>query len=155
VRKRIGVLATVLAAGSIAAGCGGGSDTTTTTTAGVSGVSGATGVAGTTIPKDEWISKADDICQQGNEALNKAQQGFQGSEADYATQVLVPNVQTQLDGINALPPPDQDAEQANQLLDDAQQAVDKIKSDPSSANTAFDDVNQEAKDFGLKVCGQG
>ncbi len=52
-----------LAAGSLAAGCGGGDDTTT-----VSGASGATGAQGAPLTKDAFLAKANAICKQGEAA---------------------------------------------------------------------------------------
>ena len=60
-----------LAAGSLAAGCGGGDDTTT-----VSGASGATGAQGAPLTKDAFLAKANAICKQGTHKLDQDAQTF-------------------------------------------------------------------------------
>jgi hypothetical protein len=165
VRKRLLVaVALALAAGSIAAGCGGGDDTT------VSGPSGATGAQGA-LTKDAFLAKGNAICKKGNQALNQAGQEFFNSLGlskgqkpsseqiqQFATDTVVPKVQAQIDGIEALPAPSGDESQVQAIVDTAQQDLDKIKQDPSlleGNNDPFADANQLAKQYGLNECAGG
>ena len=143
------VLTSLLVVGAIAAGCGSsGNDTTSTSS----------------ITKAEFIAKADAICQQGNQEINKAgQQQFQGQGKptqaqfnQFATQTIIPGVQKQVDQIKALGAPSGDEAQVNQILTTVQADIDKVKADPSLVQgNAFADGNKLAQDYGLKVCGKG
>jgi hypothetical protein len=167
VKKRLLAAATfALAAGSIAAGCGGGDDTTT-----VSGASGATGAQGAALTKDAFLAKGNAICKNGNQAIDQAGKQFFQSLGlskneqpssdqiqQFATDTVVPKVQAQITAIEALPAPSGDEDQVNQITDSAQQALDKIKADPSlleGNNDPFADANQLAKQYGLDECAGG
>jgi len=165
--KSIVLVACLLAVGLIAAGCGG-DDETTTTTAGAGGASGATGVSGP-LSKEEWITKADAICKQGDQEIDQeAQQVFGGDQQpsqeeqeQFVTETALPNTQEQIDQIEALPPPEGDEDQVNAILDAAQSGIDETKADPSLLREGgggadpFAEANKLAADYGLKVCGQG
>ena len=69
----------MVSAGLIAAGCGGGDETTTTTASGASGASGATGAAGKPLTKTAFIAQADAICKRGNKELNAEGQKLFGN----------------------------------------------------------------------------
>lgn len=168
------LLAAVLALGLIAAGCGGDDDepTTTTTTeaaaTGASGASGTSGPANVSPERAELIEQADTICREGDEEIDAAAKerfGDTQKEPPVAEQesfigdVVAPNIQGQLDELRELDPPEEDAEQWNTLLDDLEQALGEVEADPSVVTGGeagpFEDVNDQAQEFGLKVCGQG
>jgi hypothetical protein len=140
--------ACALAVGLIAAGCGSSNDNNTTTTS--------------SITKAEFVTKANAICQQGNQAINQAgnsvfgkgQKPSQDQLNSFATDTIIPNVQKQLDDIKALGFPD---DQAAKIVNDAQSTLDKAKADPSvltaQGQDPFADVNKEARAYGLTVCG--
>jgi hypothetical protein len=167
VKKRLLAATTLaLAAGSIAAGCGGGDDTTT-----VSGASGATGAQGAPLTKDAFLAKGNAICKKGNQELNQAGKQFFQSLGlskneqpssdqiqQFATQTVIPKVEAQIDGIDALPAPSGDEAQVQALVDAARQDLDKIKQDPSlleGNNDPFADANKLAKQYGLDECAGG
>jgi hypothetical protein len=138
-------LAATLAVAIVVVGCGGGEDHLT---------------------KAEFIRQADAVCKKGNDQINKvANQTFdkkQPSQADlnkFATDTLIPTVQTELDGVRDLNPPSEDEDQVNALLDEAQAALDKGKQDPAALTSSnadpFKKANQLTKDYGLKECGAG
>ena len=143
------------------AGCGGDDDTTTDTT----GATGATGVSGTALTQDEWVKQADAICAAGDKEINAAgQEAFgngqpsQDEIEQFANDTLIPNVQSQLDAIRALTPPEEIADEVSSFLDDANAALDEIRDDPSlvaasGADDPFADVNAQAREFGLTECG--
>lgn len=73
---------------------------------------------------------------------------------------MYPNLQKQIDRIKALPPPDQDSDQATAILDSAQQGLDRLEQHPEQlakggASTAFEKAAKLAGDFGLEKCGRG
>ena len=156
--------ALIAAIGALAvAGCGGDDDDTTDTT----GASGTSGVTGTALTEEEWVQQADAICAAGDKEINQAgqelfgnQQPSQADIEDFANDVLIPNIQSQLDAIRALVPPEEIADDATQLVDAANEALDEIRDDPSlvtasDADSPFADVNQQAQDLGLSDCGDG
>jgi hypothetical protein len=142
------------------AGCGGDDDTSSTT-----GTSGASGVSGAALSQEEFVSQANDICAAGNKetdaAANDTFSGGQPSQAEieqFATDVLIPSVQGQIDAIRALVPPEEIADQVTTFLDDAESALDDVRDDPSSIAVSdnagpFADVNKEADALGLTECG--
>lgn len=141
-----------------AAGCGGGDSTTDS---GASGASGASGSAALT--KDEFITQADALCKTGDEVINTAGQAFGSSQPSgaelkqFVDTTLVPTIQSELDGIKSLTPPAGDEDQVNQIVTDVEDALAQTKDDPSSVlqqTGPFDKANQDAGDYGLKVCGQ-
>jgi hypothetical protein len=163
-KDRLLILFTTLAAiGALAiAGCGGDDDTSSTT-----GASGASGVSGAALTEDEWVQQADQICAAGDKDIDQAandtfggQQPSQAEIEQFANDTLIPNIQAQLDAIQALTPPEEIADDATQLVDDANAALDEIRDDPSlvaasSSEDPFAEVNKEAQALGLHACGNG
>jgi hypothetical protein len=167
VNKRLAVAGSLaLVAATIGAGCGGGDDTTTT---GATGASGATGAQGAPLSKSAFLAKGNAICKKGNQTINqKANQYFksvgnQPSSAQFdkfANETLIPNIQAQITAIEGLTPPSADTDQVNAITDAAQQALDKVKADPSllqqnGGSDPFAEVNKLAKQYGLDECAGG
>jgi hypothetical protein len=162
-RSRLLIPFTILAAlgAFVATGCGGGDDTSSSTTA----AAGASGASGTALTQDQWVTQANAICAAGNKETDAAAQdafgGQQPSQAQieqYATDVLIPSIQGQIDAIRALTPPEDIADDATAFLDDAETALDQVRDDPSTiaagnSDGPFADVSQEAHDLGLTECG--
>lgn len=156
--------ALALVAGSIAAGCGGGDDSNT-----VSGPTGATGAQGP-LSKDAFLAKANEICKKGDQSLNQAGKKFfnglglkQGDQPtaeqiqQFAADTAIPNIQAQITAIEALPAPSGDEDQVTAITDSAQEALDKLKADPSllsdsGASDPFADVDKLARQYGLDEC---
>jgi hypothetical protein len=133
----------LLAAGLLAAGCGGGDDELT---------------------KAEFLKQGNAICKKGDKEINTvAEKTFTSkqhpSDAEitkFAEGTVIPNVQGQIDGLRDLNPPSDDEDQVNAILDEAQSALDKGKDDPTifaSNQDPFKKANQLAKDYGLTECG--
>src|SRR5262245_15779430 len=138
--------ALLLALGSIAAGCGddGNDDETDATDTAVE----------ETLSEDEFAQQANEICKQGEAELNQAFEDLQGPPGDgFIRETLIPNVQNQIDEIQALGP----SEQVSQTLDEAEQVLADLEADPSKIEGAdpFADVNKQLRAEGLTVCGSG
>jgi len=160
-RARVVVPLVGLVAGLVLAGCGGGSSSSTT---GASGTSGAQGAA---LSKSEFVAKGNAICAQGNQeiqaagqkAFPKGQQPTQADEENFATDTVIPSIQEQIDGIDALPAPSGDEDQVQAIVDAAQSALDKAKQDPSlltgqaQGGDPFAQANKLADAYGLTKCG--
>lgn len=138
------VLALALAASLIAAGCGGDDDDEALT-------------------KQEFITQADQVCAEGQAEIGKeADKVFKGqpSKAEtekFTTETAIPNIQSQIDGVRALTPPEGDEDQVNEITDSAQAALDEMKQDPSlltqrGGSDPFEKTDQLSKEYGLKKC---
>ena len=146
-------VAAVFAAGVIAAGCGSSSNSNSTST------------STSSLSKTEWIAKADAICKSSNDATNAAgkqqfgnQQPSKAQLTTFVTGTVIPGVQKQLDQIKALGAPTEQGSQAEAVVNAAQAELDKVKADPSlvtGKGDPFAQVNQQARAYGLKVCGKG
>jgi hypothetical protein len=164
------MLAGALAAGLIAAGCGGDDDeTTTAATTPETGATGATGAAGgEPLSKQEFIAQADEICREGDRQIDQEAEEFFGDlEQDpgaaeleeFATATVIPNIQQQIDDLRSLTPPEGDEDEVSAILDAAQEGVDEIEADPAildegpDAGGAFAEANRLAQGYGLKECG--
>ncbi len=134
------------------AGCGGGDSTTDTT-------------QGTPLSSADFIAQADAICAQGTKDLDQVQQDFASSQPTQAeaeafvTDEVVPNLEQQANEIDALGPPDEDVDQINAIVDALRSGIESLEEDPNllltGENTAFDEANELALDYGLEDCGNG
>ena len=145
----------------VLAGCGGDDDESTTAS---TAATGATGTSGVALTKEEFITQADAICAQGDEDIETAateQFGESGQPqneqeiVDFTDTVVIPSIQSQLDGIALLTPPEGDEEEIEELLTELQAALDELSENPESLadGTSFEDVNQLAADYGFTNCG--
>ena len=147
------LLALALATGLIAAGCGDDDDDTAattssaTTTAGATGATGATGAAtGEPLSKEEFIAQGDEICSTANDEIKGENDPMKVAE----------NIEGQIEGLRALTPPEEDADQITQILDDAQEAVDTIKETGSfqQSGQQIEQAGNALQDYGFKECGR-
>ncbi len=140
----IAVGATLIAA--VAAGCGS-SDSNSTSTAALS--------------KAAYLAKGNAICKAAQQKQNAAEQalGKNPSQAQltaYATGTVIPNIQTQIDQVNALGAPSGDEATVSNFMGLAQADLNKVKSDPSilftGNNDPFTDFAAVAHPYGLTAC---
>lgn len=149
-------IAVLVALAALVAGCGGGDDTTDETV---------------TLTKAEFIKQGDAICKEGNKEIeegfeefaeendlpkNKEPSNEQGVEI--VETVILPNVQQQAEEIRDLGTPEGEEEQVDELVTALEDAVAEGEDDPealfSGDTDPFADVNQQAVDYGFKVCGE-
>jgi len=150
-QRRTALFVAILMVGLAAAGCGSSSNSSTSTTA--------------ALTKPQFLKQGNAICEKGNQQINAAAQKLFGknkqpSKADatkFATDTLIPSVQSSIDGLKALGAPKGDEAKVNAIITSAQAALDKFKKDPAlvASNKAhpFKQSNKLARDYGLKVCG--
>ena len=137
----------------VAAGCGSSSKSTSTTPA---------------ISKAEFLKKGNAICKKGNQQISQAaRKAFPKSKGKpsqaeltkFATDTIIPSVQSQINGLKALGAPQGDEAKVNAIVTSAQAALDKGKKDPtlltSNKKDPFAKANKLAKAYGLTVCGSG
>jgi len=152
----LAAIAVLVALAALVAGCGGGDSTTDETV---------------TLTKTEFIKQGDAICKEGNEEIsegfeeyaeendlpqNKEPSTEQGIEITET--VILPNIQQQAEEIRELGAPEGDEDQVDELLTSLEDAVAEGEDDPEllfKGNTdPFAEVNELAKDYGFKVCGE-
>lgn len=114
------------------------------------------------LSKRTFLFMSNAICRQGNGELNAAERKAFGkgkpSQAEVASFVstyFAPIVQKQIDGIRVVGLPQGSEDEVSQILDTAQQDLDKVKSDPSlllSQPDAFTSFKKLAHPYGLDKC---
>ena len=165
-RKLAGAAITMLVAG-LAAGCGGddkdsdanGAATTTTTAAGPT----------KPLTKAAYIARADTVCEAATTRIDAAGSKLQGSAKNprkltqaqirtFLTQTTVPSYERMLAELRNLTPPKRDKRKIDSFVAELSTAIDAIKANPdtyaklTTANP-FANANQQAKAYGMKVCG--
>jgi hypothetical protein len=161
-KKPLSVLAILLTTIFVLVACGDDDDETTT-----NGATSATGASGAALSESEYRAQANEICKSGEREINQAvketfgsasatgsQAGSQAEVKEFVNETVVPNIQSQIDDIRALTPPEDQADEFEGLLDNAQAALDELEADPSLFTHAdpFADVNREAAELGLDGC---
>jgi len=117
------------------------------------------------------VKKGNAICKKGNQQINKvANQTFtkkkypngpppKSVQVKFATDTVIPSVQSQINGINALGAPKGDEAKVNAIVTSAQGALDQAKKDPTvllqKGPGPFKATNKLTKAYGLTVCGSG
>lgn len=142
-KRKIAAFAAMFAVPFLLVACGGSSD---------SGLS-----------KDELIAKGDQICKDGQDALQqKAVATFKQNPSPkelvkFAKDEVVPLYRDELTKLKALEP-DGDAEEGwNAVIEKLDAGIKQFADDPaaavSSGESPLAEAGQAAQDFGLKVCG--
>jgi hypothetical protein len=145
--RRAIAIAAALVVGLGAAGCGGGSDNPN---------------GNPPLSKRTFLFMGNAICRQGNGRLSAAEHKVFGNKppseakiADYVQTEFAPIVQRQIDDIRTVGLPAGTEDQVSQILDTAQQDLDKVKSDPSlllNSPDAFASFKKLAHPYGLTKC---
>jgi len=141
--NRAGLLCVVaaLAGGLLIAGCGGGDDETLT--------------------KEEYIQRADQICQEGNDEIEAAAEDVELQDlTKFITETVVPKTEEQIAKIRELPIPEGDEQTLNSIYDRVEEAIQKFKDDPGSladlaSGNIAPGVEEDSRAYGFKVCGSG
>jgi hypothetical protein len=127
-----------------------------------SGATGATGEAGATGTMAAFIAAADEVCEQADKDLaDEAEAQYPegpptgNAAAEFAEDVVIPNLQAQHDAIAQIPPPEGEEDAIASLLDAFQAGIDELAEDPENfvESTALEDAAAEAQALGLKKCG--
>lgn len=137
----------VLVLGLVAAGCGSSDNTSSTS-------------AATALTKAEFLKQGNTICKTGTGAINTAAKALGQSPTKaqitvFVNDTVIPSVQTQITGLEALTPPVGDEATVAAILAAANDGLAKVKSDPGAitASDPFAKANQLSKAYGLTVCG--
>jgi hypothetical protein len=135
----------MLMVGLVAAGCGGGSKSTTSTPTAA-------------ITKTEFIAKANAICGTADPALSAATAKLASHPTDVQIEALVkgsfvPSIEAQIAGIRALGVPPGEQGIVTRMLKLVQADLKKLKSNPALVATdLFGDYARIAHPYGLTAC---
>lgn len=152
--KLIAVSAALVAILVIVAGCGGGSDSSSSSS----------------ITKAQFIKQADAICEKGDEETNKEVEEFvaennlsekkeptKAQQEELVSQVVAPNVQGQIEEIDALGTPEGDEAKIEAMVGAVEEGVEEIEADPTTlieGKNPLGKGSKLAKEYGLKSCGE-
>ena len=146
-RNTLMLLGLVLATGLIAAGCGDDDESSDT----------GTDEATASLTKEEYLAKGNKICEDGDAELQQAPGADPADAAafeSFVNDTFVPNVQGQIDDLRE-GIPEADADEVNQILDEAELALQDVKEDPSSIaqqQDPFTDISKKLHEYGLTSC---
>lgn len=132
---------------------------------------GCGGDDGDSLTKAEFVKKANAICVAGNEEIEKGIESYVEENSpgggrltdaqltEGAEEIVVPSLRKQVDGIAALGTPSEDGEQAEEIVETAEGALEEVEDEPALAvpqtgdRKPFAEANRLARDYGLDVCG--
>jgi hypothetical protein len=152
------VFVAILIVGLVPAGCGSSNNSSSNSSSTASTAA---------LTKAEFLKKGNAICRKGNQQINKAARKLfpknakpsQAQLNKFATDTLIPSVQSQIDGVKALGAPAGDEAKVNAMVSTAQSALDKGKKNPALLTTngpgPFKKSNQLTNAYGLTACGGG
>jgi hypothetical protein len=160
----------------IAAGCGGGGDSSSAP-ASAGGDTSATGesnggsITTSSLDKEEYIKKASAVCVKERESVLeemaawvKSHEGKGNSGAELIVpltrQVLLPKIEAEIAAVRALGAPEGDEDQIEAILAAQQAAVDEVRSEKKL--TSFEEVDTHFKaagdmyrEYGFTACMNG
>lgn len=146
-------LGTALVMGVCVAGCGSSNSTSTETTAAIS--------------KAEFAAKGNAVCTKGEKAQEAEINAYfkkhglenkkptKAQEAELVETVLAPNIQSQIDGVEALGAPSGEEQQVSSALELSQQTLEKIETNPELAfgkKDTFAAAGKQLHALGLEKC---
>jgi hypothetical protein len=153
VRNGIFLLAGVCAMAVLAAGCGGSSGDSTITESSIS--------------KDQYIIKANGICERGTKKiqtdfgvfLKEKENVTKPTNADYTElyeKVLAPNVSAEIEELRELGAPKGDGSEIEAILVAREGSMTRAEEDPEAivndSKKVFGKASKLAGDYGLKLC---
>ncbi|MGD9735075.1 MAG: hypothetical protein AB7V58_05620 [Solirubrobacterales bacterium] len=167
-KRVLALLFACLAIAAVAAGCGGGDDSTSSGDSTSGGES--TEAIGSAPSKAAFIKEADKICGDADEAMNEEigeyaeeneipiekEEPTQAQQVEIYEAVVLPNVAKQGEEIAALTPPAGDEEAIEEITDALAAGVEDAEADPKQLTEGGDplaDASKKARAYGLKTCG--
>lgn len=129
---------------------------------------GDTDTAAEPIALAEWVTQADAICEGAEETLDERTQEFIDEAGEdpssedlenLANDVFTPTLQELTDELGELPPPDEDADVAEDFVDALQEGTDDLRDNPDLINSeegpeAIQEATDLATDLGSESCGE-
>ena len=115
------------------------------------------------LSKEDFIAQADQICTDGDAAIDEAgQERFASGQptdeelTQFFVDTVLPTIGDEIDEIRTLGVPEGDEELVTAVLDSAEGAVADATADPESlsgGSDPFAESNELATAYGLEVCG--
>lgn len=155
----LAVLAALVLAAMLVAGCGGSDDDASGSEA--------------SLTKAEYISKANAICDRGNQAtvegydafyaknpISQGQELTKAQEGELVENVIIPNVGDQARQIERLPAPEGDEEAVAAFVDALNEGLAEVEEDPQAFFGSGNDnplipATEAAGAYGISHCGGG
>jgi hypothetical protein len=147
-RTSLILVAGVLATGLIAAGCGDDDDDD--------------GGDSEAISQEEFVAQGNALCEEGDAEIEAAAeetftqgQPTREDEEAFVTDTVIPEIQSQIDGIRDLGAPEGQEDEINGILEDAEAILSDAEADPSlitGDTDPFADIDQRLADVGLTAC---
>jgi hypothetical protein len=123
------------------------------------------------LSEEEFLEQGNAICEEGNDEIDAAIEEIVPDESTEPSieevitvyeETLIPSVQRQIDELRELNPPEDIEDDIEDLLDDADAAVEesseRLEEDPEAFVTSdedpFAEVNARAEELGLTACGE-
>jgi ABC-type glycerol-3-phosphate transport system substrate-binding protein len=165
-RKIAAAIFAVLAIAVVAAGCGGGGDSTggSTSTDGGSTEADSGGAAPT---KAAFIKEADKVCTAAENELTEEVTEFakehniplekeepnKNQQTELFQEVVLPNIARQGEELAALTPPEGDEETIEDLTSTLETEVEEAEEEGGVGDEALSGATKKAKAYGFKSCG--
>lgn len=115
------------------------------------------------ITKADFVAQANEICAESNKTIDAGEKeafsGGQPTQADvdsFINDTLLPEVESQINDIEALPVPEGEEDQITAILDAANKGLEEGKADPASLQgngDPFAEANKLANAYGMTECG--
>ena len=161
-KRLIAALFGVLAIAIVAAGCGSGGDSTTG--------GGDSSESASSLTKAEFIKQADAICAKGNEAVSAEAEEFAeeneidtekpttAQQEEVVSDVVAPAIREQAEKIDELGAPSGEEDEVAEIVAAVESGADEAEASPDSivegkGGGPFEEANELADAYGLKVCG--
>jgi hypothetical protein len=134
----------------------------------VAGCGGGSSSSGPTISKAVFIKKADAICKESIERIEKSFVAYlrksgggihpgKAAEEELVGKALVPSVKREVRELRALGAPSGDEDRVDAIIGALEEGVETAESDPkavtASSEVVFGIASRLAKEYGLEACG--
>jgi hypothetical protein len=162
IKRALAALVACLAIAATAAGCGGGSDST-------SGGEETSAESGSAPTKAVFIKEADAICKESDAELNEEVESYaeehgistdkepsKGQQEEVYEAVVLPNLAKQGEEIDSLTPPAGDEDEVGEIVHALDAGVEEAEADPGllvEGKNPFADASSKATAYGMKICG--
>jgi hypothetical protein len=159
-KRLIALLFGVLAV-ALVAGCGGGGDDTSS--------GGDSSESTSSLTKPEFIKQADTICEKGNESIAAEAEEFAeendidiekpttAQQEEVVSDVIAPAIHEQAEKIDDLGAPSGEEDEVTAIVEAVENGADEAEASPDTIvegdEGPFEEANELATKFGLKVCG--
>ncbi|MEW6477173.1 MAG: hypothetical protein AB1679_33380 [Actinomycetota bacterium] len=118
------------------------------------------------VTKADYLAKAKEVCEQGNQALTKASnevlakvppgQKLSGAEfEDFVRQTVVPTIRDQVKQLRALEPPEGEKAHVEEIYAALEQGLQELEKTPSKltdGSNVFAAADTVAQKHGISVC---